>query len=70
MASVYRSTPYPAKPILRSIYERGGEIIIGGDCHNAEFLGYGFDQALKLAKECGFTRTVVLSSKGKQFVEI
>lgn len=70
MARGYRTAPYPAKPLLRSIYERGGEIIINGDCHNAESLGFGFDQALKLAKECGFTRTVVLSSKGKQFVEI
>ena len=70
MARGYRTMPYPAKPILRSIFERGGEIIITGDCHNAEWLGLGFDRALALAKECGFERVVAFSSKGKEFIEI
>jgi histidinol-phosphatase (PHP family) len=70
MARGYRTAPYPAKPLLRSIFERGGEIIINGDCHNADHLGYGFDIALKMAKECGFNRVVTISSQGKQFIEI
>ncbi len=66
----YRTAPYPAKPLLRSIYERGGEIIITGDCHNAAALGLGFDRALALAKECGFERVVTLTGKGKEYIKI
>lgn len=70
MARGYRTAPYPAKPLLRSIYELGGDIVINGDCHNADHLGHGFDTALKLAKECGFGRVVALSSSGKQYVNL
>ncbi|MBQ7034415.1 MAG: histidinol-phosphatase, partial [Clostridia bacterium] len=66
----YRTAPYPAPPILRSIYERGGEIIITGDCHNAAWLGLGFERALALAKECGFERVVTLSANGKEYINI
>jgi histidinol phosphatase-like PHP family hydrolase len=55
---------------LRSIVERGGEIIISGDCHAAEALGLGFDRAIQAAKEAGFTRAVFFTADGKQFIEI
>ncbi len=65
-----RTTPYPNPALLRSIYERGGDVIINGDCHNANYLGLGFDAALALIKSCGFERVVTLSSKGKEFINI
>ena len=65
-----RTTPYPNPALLHSIYERGGDVIIGGDCHNAANLGLGFDSALALIKSCGFERVVSLSSKGKEFITI
>ncbi len=70
MARGYRTAPYPAPPILRSIFERGGEAIITGDCHSAEALGVGFEAGLAAAKAAGFSRVVTLTSQGKRFVEI
>ena len=39
----YRDEPYPARPILAYIRERGGKFILSGDTHRAENLCYGFD---------------------------
>ena len=65
-----RTTPYPSPALLRSICERGGEVIVNGDCHNAAYLGQGFEPALALIKQCGFERVVTLTSKGKEFINI
>lgn len=65
-----RTTPYPNPALLRSIYERGGEVIINGDCHNAAWLGDGFDCAIALIKECGFERVVSLTSEGREYIEL
>ena len=65
-----RTTPYPNPALLRSIYERGGEVIINGDCHNAAYLGLGFESALARIKQCGFERVVTLSSNGKEYINI
>lgn len=57
----YRTTPYPEKQILSYIKEKGCDVIITGDCHDADYLGYGFNEALSLIKECGFERMAYLS---------
>ena len=44
----YRTTPYPAEPILAYIRERGGRVILTGDTHRAENLCYRFDEWNKL----------------------
>ena len=44
----YRDEPYPARPILAYIRERGGKFILSGDTHRAENLCYGFDEWSKL----------------------
>ena len=49
-----RSVPYPSEFLLKEIKLRGGEVIISSDSHNAESLGYKFDEAAELAKKCGF----------------
>lgn len=65
-----RTMPYPNPALLRSIYERGGQVILCGDCHNADYLGLGFDVALALVKQCGFERIVTLTSGGRQFLDL
>ncbi len=60
----YRTTPYPAAPILRRIRELGGRIIITGDCHSAGSLGEHLDTGLALAASCGFTSRFELSENG------
>jgi len=50
----YRSMPYPSKRLLSMIREVGGKITFSSDCHDAQFLIYGFDLTQALARECGF----------------
>lgn len=65
-----RTTPYPDTRILRHIRERGGEIMINGDCHSAEKLGKHFDLAEGLAISCGFTRRLVITDNGLDAVSL
>lgn len=49
------SQPNPCSDILKKYRSMGGEIItIGSDAHEATSLGYKFDVAENILKECGF----------------
>lgn len=54
MARGYRTQPYPGPVILKRLAERRAPIIFSSDCHNADFLDFGFDEAQTLARACGF----------------
>lgn len=60
----YRSVPYPSKFLLKELKSMGGRIILSSDSHSVENIGYGFDSAVKLARECGFTHSCVLKPGG------
>ena len=65
--SLYKgfSYPHPHQTVLKMYRERGGEIItIGSDAHVPQYVGYGFEQAEALLKQCGF-RYYTLFEKGK-----
>ena len=62
-----RSIPYPTKEILTMIYQKGGKIMINSDCHNKDYLNHGFDMAVQLAKDCGFTEHAVLTENGIEY---
>lgn len=64
MARGYKTVPYPAKFILEEIKKLGCDVVITSDCHNADNLGYAFDEALKIVKDCGFDRVKVLTGNG------
>ncbi len=64
MSRGYRTSPYPSKEILKYIFEKGGKIIFNSDCHNINYLDNGFDMAVKLAKEAGFTSRCILTEQG------
>lgn len=64
MARDYRTVPYPNPILLRKLKEFGGEIVINSDCHHAPQLCYGFDRAVKLAQEAGFTHTNLWTKDG------
>ncbi len=68
IAKKLRTTPYPSPWILEGIAQRGGQIMINSDCHNKDFLDCEFDNALKLAKSCGFD-TVKKIIKG-EFINV
>lgn len=60
----YRKEPYPSARLLRELKQRGGRICLNSDAHDMYFLGYGFDEAAKLAAECGFETYSVLTPEG------
>lgn len=57
-----RSRPYPAPFLLRHLRQRGGEIVLNSDCHDAHFLQCAFDLAAAQARAAGFTHTVILQN--------
>lgn len=66
----YRSTPYPSIPLLKYIREKGGEIILTGDTHDARKLGAYQQLCADHAKAAGFTKSVILTAKGREYQEL
>ena len=64
MARGYRTQPYPDPALLRELRALGGRILITSDCHQAEHLLYGFQEARELAIACGFQETMQLTPQG------
>ena len=60
----YRTEPYPNKLLLKELCSMGGRIMINSDSHHADTIGFHFEQALKIAWECGFRRLTVLRPGG------
>lgn len=60
----YRTTPYPADFLLKEINRLGGKIVINGDCHNKLWLGDHLEKAKDFAKQCGFSKRLILTSNG------
>ena len=54
MAKGYRTAPYPGAAMLRRIRACGGRVLLSSDCHNADYLDFGFAEAAELARACGF----------------
>lgn len=63
-----KTVPYPSVEILEMIKSAGGKIILSSDCHDKNYLDFGFDTAVNLAKTVGFTRRSVI--KDGEFSEI
>lgn len=59
-----RSCPYPSKRLLKELCQMGGNILINSDSHSAKTIGYAFSDAVRLAKECGFTHSLMLCPGG------
>ncbi len=69
MSRGYRTVPYPSKTILEYIFKKGGKIIFTSDCHNKDYLEFGYDLAQKIAKEAGFTKRSIITSTGIKEVD-
>ncbi len=59
-----RSVPYPSERALKKICECKGRITISSDCHDKDFLDCGFEDAIELAKKCGFKEIYCLTKDG------
>ena len=55
MSRGYRSSPYPAAPLLCALRRMGGRVTITADAHSRENLAFAFDQAEAAAMATGFT---------------
>ena len=64
MARGYRTTPYPNPFILKEMNGLGVGITISSDCHDCNYLTYGFDQAIDFCKKCGVKELQVLTKEG------
>ena len=42
----------------------GCDVVITSDCHDADNLGFAYDKAIELVKECGFEKVKVLTKNG------
>lgn len=60
----YRTAPYPAPFLLRTIREKGGRVCITSDSHSESTVTCAFDRAADLAAECGFRETWILTAEG------
>lgn len=58
-----RSVPYPSPEILKMIYKHGGKIMLSSDCHDKNYLDFGFEAAAETAYAIGFRERYVLSTK-------
>lgn len=60
----YRTTPYPSEPLLRALREMDGKILFTADAHRAQDICCAYEQAVQLAKSCGFTQHWILTAEG------
>lgn len=65
-----QSEPYPSRFILEYIASKGGKVILNGDSHEVNALGFRFEESLNLAKECGFKSIYKLTKDEKKELEI
>lgn len=70
MSRGYRSIPYPAPFLLKTIREKGGRVCITSDSHSAQTIVHAFPQAAALAEACGFREVWVLTKDGFRSVEV
>lgn len=52
---------YPDKRLLQKCFEKAIPIVLSSDAHFPEHVGADFDQAIKLAKEVGYTKVMTFS---------
>lgn len=65
-----QSEPYPSSFILEYIASKGGKVILNGDSHEVNALGFRFEESLHLARKCGFKSIYRLTKDGKKELEI
>lgn len=65
------SFPNPHPDILRRYRELGGEILtVGSDAHRPEHVGYAFDRAAGILKECGFRYYTEFAGRKPSFLPL
>ena len=55
----YRDAPYPARFLLEELARLGARVTVSADAHETRALRFGFDAALSLLREAGFSSVAV-----------
>lgn len=54
-----KKTPYPAAYLLNFLREKSAKLLIGADCHNKDYLSFGFQEGEDLLLSYGFDHVYV-----------
>jgi len=60
--------PYPSELLLRELNKRGGEILITCDSHSTKSIFFKFNEAIEMARSCGFRYIKHLTKSG--FIDV
>jgi histidinol-phosphatase (PHP family) len=61
---------YPAPAFLQMVIDAGNPIALSSDAHEAEHLGFGYDQALALLRSLGVRKLAVFEARERRLVDI
>ena len=61
---------YPSKTLLQEAYALDIPITFASDAHSVEEVGFGYDKAVTLAKEVGYTKAVTFEGRDRELVII
>lgn len=70
MSRGLKKSPYPQQELLSYIGDCGCDVVLSSDCHSKEHIDFGFDEAIKLIKDCGFKRVAYLSNGKRKYMSI
>lgn len=61
----------PCTDVLKRYRELGGEIItVGSDAHEPADMGYAFDRATEVLKECGFKYYTIFEKRTPEYIKL
>ena len=66
----YRKEIYPERHLLKILYDNGCKVILSSDCHDISSLDFGFKDAIKIIKECGYNEITVMKDGKFESVKI
>lgn len=61
---------YPAKEIIQIFYQEGVPLTLGSDSHAPGHVGYGFDKAVALLKDVGYTSVCYFKERNRHDVPL
>ena len=63
--------PNPHPDVLRRYRELGGTLVtVGSDSHKSYSVGFGFEQAAEMIRQCGFTHVCYYEGRKPRFVKL
>ncbi|MCD6653673.1 MAG: histidinol-phosphatase [Sulfurovum sp.] len=59
---------YPSRTLLEEAYALDIPITFASDAHTVEQIGFGYEKAVALAKEVGYTKAIIFSQRDKKSI--